>query len=184
MPLPGRVWPVLRFPHAFFHSCFSHDFPPWIAYTKSDSLFTRTHTYIYTLSGSPDRFTEHVTLHLLLLRCFAVDGLKMVWLRPKSNWEELQEEKKGKKKARMCVCSCTKKRTYWYEKLLDLFQCVTHPGVGLSWRGKHLDEDVQVLVQVVIFGLATLPKLFFLLVGRKKKKVCYHISSVWGISTG
>lgn len=47
--------------------------------------------------------------------------------------------------------------TYWYEKLLDLLQSVTHPGVGLSRRGEHLDEDVQVFVQVVIFGLAALP---------------------------
>jgi len=46
--------------------------------------------------------------------------------------------------------------TYWYEKLLDLLQSVAHPGVGLGRRGEHLDEDVQVFVQVVVFGLAAL----------------------------
>ena len=57
----------------------------------------------------------------------------------------------------MCVCMCGKKGTYWYEKLLDLLQSVTHPSVGLGWRGEHLDEDVQVFVQVVVLRLAALP---------------------------
>lgn len=47
--------------------------------------------------------------------------------------------------------------TYWDEKLLDFLQRVTHPGIGLSRGGEHLDEDVQVFVQVVILGLAALP---------------------------
>lgn len=34
---------------------------------------------------------------------------------------------------------------------------MTHPGVGLGRWGEHLNEDVQVFVQVVIFGLAALP---------------------------
>lgn len=54
--------------------------------------------------------------------------------------------------------------TYGNKELLDFLQRVTHPGVGLSRRGEHLDEDVQVFVQVVIFGLAALPQLFFLII--------------------
>lgn len=46
---------------------------------------------------------------------------------------------------------------YRYEKLLDLLQSVTHPGIGLSRGSEHLDEDVQVFVQVLIFGLSALP---------------------------
>lgn len=73
--------------------------------------------------------------------------------------EQLQRDSGGgKRKARECVCVCVRKKgTYWYEKLLDLLQSVTHPGICLSWRSEHLNEDVQVFIQVVIFGLATLP---------------------------
>lgn len=78
----------------------------------------------------------------------------MSWLGPKSSWREIQEEKKGKAKRGVCV---RRKGTYWYEKLLDLLQSVTHPGVRLGWWGEDLNEDVQVFVQVVIFGLAALP---------------------------
>lgn len=63
----------------------------------------------------------------------------------------------GKGKLEKSVRMCRTKGAYWYEKLLNLLQSVTHPGVGLSRRGEHLDEDVQVFVQVVIFRLAALP---------------------------
>lgn len=52
--------------------------------------------------------------------------------------------------------------TYRNKKLFDFLQCVAHPGVGLGRWGEHLDEHVQVFVQVLIFGLAALPQLFLL----------------------
>lgn len=62
----------------------------------------------------------------------------------------------------MRVCVNGRRVTHRYEKLFDLLQSVTHPGVSLSWRREHLDEDVQVFAQVVILGLAALPELLFL----------------------
>ncbi|TNN66907.1 hypothetical protein EYF80_022824 [Liparis tanakae] len=48
---------------------------------------------------------------------------------------------------------------------------VAHPGVGLGRRGEHLDEDVQVFVQVLVLGFGALPQLFFLTGGKKTKYV-------------
>lgn len=64
----------------------------------------------------------------------------------------------------VCACVCVQSEgTYWDEKFLDLLQSVTHPCVGLRRWGKHLDEDVQVLVQVLVLCLAALPQLLLLM---------------------
>jgi len=60
--------------------------------------------------------------------------------------------------------------TYGDQELLDLLQGVAHPGVGLGRRGEHLDEDVQVFVQVLVLGLGALPQLFFLMGEKKRTK--------------
>lgn len=70
--------------------------------------------------------------------------------------EQLHARGGGKKEANS-HCKCVENGLYRYEKLLDLLQSVTHPGVGLSRWSEHLDKDVQVFVQVMIFGLAALP---------------------------
>lgn len=56
----------------------------------------------------------------------------------------------------------TNKPTDRNEEFFDLFKSMAHAGIGLSRWSKHLDEDVQVFVQVMIFGLATLPQLLLL----------------------
>lgn len=112
-------------------------------HTLNQTLCTHTKTGPGRITAQSNRQKERP-----LLTRFGVDGLKTRRPGPESNREEAQEEKE-----KVCVCVWT----YWYEKLLDLLQGVTHPGVGLRRRGEHLDEDVQVFVQVVIFGLATLP---------------------------
>lgn len=77
----------------------------------------------------------------------------------------------------MCpfVCLCAERGTYWDEKFLDLLQSVTHPCIGFSRRSKHLDEDVQVLVQVVVLGLAALPQLLFLMERERSRFVAQVI---------
>ena len=52
---------------------------------------------------------------------------------------------------------CVGVSTHWYEELLDLLQCVTHPVVGLCRGSEYFYEDMEVLVQVLIFGLSALP---------------------------
>lgn len=52
---------------------------------------------------------------------------------------------------------CVGVSTYRYEELLDLLQCMTHPIVGLCRGSEHFYEDMEVLVQVLIFGLSALP---------------------------
>lgn len=94
-------------------------------------------------------------MSLLFLTGFTVDRLSMSWPGLKGSCKEIQEEERGEARGSLCVWR--ENETYWYEKLLDLLQSMTHPGVGLSRRSEHLDEDVQVFVQVVVFGLAALP---------------------------
>lgn len=45
---------------------------------------------------------------------------------------------------------------------------MSHAGIGFCWRGKHFNQNMEIIIEVEVLRFSTFPQLFFL----KKEKSC------------